>query len=297
MQENPSEDSSSLLRRALRFSEFGEFAAAKDVLETAIQTEPTFAEGWLTLGTIHDKLDEVEKARECFQQAASLNPDWTDPIVSLGKLEFKLKRYKEAKAVLLKYLELDGIDIDVLVLLAQSAFHLDDCKTVLSATSKIIDLDEGVFEAWELRGLCHAKQGNMSPACVALNMALELNPSSTTSLNGVGDMCYKSNNFVGAVDCYGPSLAKRKKQPEIMFRYGTSLWLLDRWSEAISVLEQYTTLVPNDPAGWNNLGVVLREKGEVVRALECYKRALQIDPDLEEPRKNLETAMNKQVIL
>ncbi len=297
MQDTSLEESSTLLRRALRFSEFGEYAAAKDVLKTAIQSHPTFAEGWFALGSIHEKIDEFDKARECFGQAASLNPDWTDPLVSLGKLEFKLKRYKEAKAVLQRYLELDGIDTDVLVLLARSAFQLEDCKTVLSTTSKIVDLDESVFEAWELRGLCHAKMGNISPACVSLNMALELNPSSTTSLNGVGDMCYNSNNFAGAVECYGPSLKKRKKQPEILFRYGTSLWLLDRWSEAIPVLEQYTEQVPDDPAGWNNLGVALREKGEVVRARDCYKRALQINPELEEPRNNLETAMNKQVIL
>jgi len=297
MSDKPNEELNSLLHRAVRFSEFGEFAAAKDVLKTAIHVEPAFTEGWFTLGTIHEKLDEIDKARECFQRAASLNPEWANPLVSLGRLEFKQKRYKEAVSVLKKYLELDGNDTDVLVLLARSAFQLDDCKTVLDTTSKIVDLDESVFEAWELRGLCHAKMGNISPACVALNMALELNPSSTASLNGVGDMCYKSHNFTGAVDCYGPSLKKRKKQPEILFRYGTSLWLLERWSEAIPVLEQYTTLVPEDPAGWNNLGVALREKGEVLRARDCYKRALQINPDLQEPKNNLETGMNKQVVL
>jgi len=297
MQDTPLEEPSTLLRRALRFSEFGEYAAAKDVLKATIQSFPSFAEGWFTLGSVHERLDEVDKARECFQQAASLNPDWTDPLVSLGKLEFRLERYREAKTVLQKYFELDGIDTDVLLLLARSAFQLEDCKTVLNTTSKIVDLDESVFEAWELRGLCHAKMGNISPACVSLNMALELNPSSTTSLNGVGDMCYESHNFAGAVECYGSSLKKLKKQPEILLRYGTSLWLLDRWSEAIPILEQYTTQVPNDPAGWNNLGVALREKGEVVRARECYKKALQINPNLEEPQKNLETAMNKQVIL
>jgi tetratricopeptide (TPR) repeat protein len=296
MHGNPSEEPESILRRALRFREFGEYAAARDILESAVQKNPTFAEYWLTLGIIHENLDEVDKARECYQQAVSLKPDWTDPLVHLGQLEFSLMRYKEARSALKKYLELGGNDTNTLVTLAQSAFHIDDCKTVLATTSKIIDIDEDVFEAWELRGLCHAKMSNMSSACVSLNMALELNPSSTASLNTVGDMCYKSQNFNGAVSCYGPSLAKQTEQPEILFRYGTSLWLLGRWSEAIPVLERYTALVPDDPAGWNNLGVALREKGEVVRAIDCYKKALQINPNLDESRNNLETALNKQVI-
>jgi tetratricopeptide (TPR) repeat protein len=296
MPDTPFEEPDSILRRALRFSEFGEYAAARDVLKLAIQNDPLFVDGWLALGTIHEKLGEVDKARECYQQATSIKPDLTDPLAYLGQLEFSLKRYKETRLALKKYLELGGNNASILVILAQSAFHLDDCKTVLSTTSKIIDIDENVFEAWELRGLCHAKMSNMSSACVALNMALELNPSSVASLNTVGDLCYHSQNFSGAVDCYSSSLAKLKKQPEILLRYGTSLWLLDRWSEAIPVLEQYTILVPDDPVGWNNLGVALREKGEVVRALDCYKRALQINPDLHEPRNNIETATNKQVI-
>jgi Flp pilus assembly protein TadD len=297
MQDPPSEGPEPLLHRAQRFSEFGEYAAARDVLRTAVQSDSTFAEGWYALGNVHDRLNELDKARECFKQASSLRPDWTDPIASLGQLEFKQKRYKEVTSVLKKYLKLDGSAADVLLMLAQAAFHLEDCKTVLAATSRIIDLDEDVSKAWELRGLCHAKMSNISSACVALNMALELNPSSIASLNAVGDLCYTSQNYTGAVDCYGPSLSKRKKQPSIMFRYGTSLWFLERWTEAIAVFDEYTKLAPDDPAGWNNLGVALREKGEVVRARECYKKALQINPNLEEPRKNLETATNKQMIL
>jgi Flp pilus assembly protein TadD len=297
MQDPSSEDSDSFLHRAQRFSEFGEYAAARDILKTAVQKEPAFAQGWLALGLVHEQMDSLDKARECFLQAMNLRPDWIDPVARLGMLEFEQKRYKEAASVLKSYLKLSGDSTDVLLMLAHSAFRLDDCKTVIAATQRIIDLDEGISKAWELRGLCHAKMSNISSACVALNMALELNPSSVTSLNTVGDICYASQNYSGAVDCYGPSLAKRKKQPSIMFKYGTSLWFLERWTEAIDVLNRYTKLVPGDPAGWNNLGVALREKGEVVRARECYKKALQINPGLEEPKKNLETAMYKQMIL
>jgi len=115
-------------------------------------------------------------------------------------------------------------------------------------------------------------------------------------LNAVGDLCYDSGNYEGAVSFFTPSITKRRKQPNVLFRLGTALWFLDRWSDAILYLEHYTKLAPDDAIGWNNLGVALREKGEVTRSLECYRRALKIDPHLEVAKTNMTTAMNKQVI-
>lgn len=297
MADQPKEDPESLFRRATRYIEFGESIAARDTLLAIIEIDPAVAKIWNTLGLVYQELKDYENARECFTKASAIEPEWTEPIVSLGLLEFSLKSYKAAKIALCKYFDLNGQDTEILVTLARSAFQLDDCKTVQKVTSQIIDLDNDVYEAWELRGLCHAKQSKFSSALVALNVALELDPRSVVALNAVGDLCYEGANYEGAVSFYEPSLSKRKSQPKILLRHGTSLWFLDRWSEAIPFLERYTELAPDDPVGWNNLGVVLREKGEVTRSLDCYKRALQLNPDLEVVSKNMETAMYKEMIV
>ncbi|MHA2425873.1 MAG: tetratricopeptide repeat protein, partial [Candidatus Thorarchaeota archaeon] len=88
-----------------------------------------------------------------------------------------------------------------------------------------------------------------------------------------------------------------QKQPIPLFRIGASLWYLDKWADAITFFEQYVELAPDDPKGWNNLGVTLREKGEVKRAIECYNKALILDPSLEVVRTNMKTAKDMQLIL
>ena len=112
----------------------------------------------------------------------------------------------------------------------------------------------------------------------------------------MGDLCYEAKNYIRAIDFYEMSFSFDDGQPRILFRYGTSLWLLDRWTEALPLLEKYTTLAPHDPKGWNNLGVVLREKGDVKRSTECYKQALELDSSLDVVKKNLETAKNMQIL-
>lgn len=296
MQDQPQEDSNTLFRRATRYQEFGEFTAARDTFLAVVELDPSFAKAWNSLGIVYKELKAIDNAHECFKKAALLEPDWTEPFVNLGLLEFSQKSYKSAKETLCKYMDMGGKEIEILVILARSAFHLDDCNTVQKVTSLIINIDEGTYEAWEMRGLCHAKKSKFSSALVALNMAIELDPRSIVALNAVGDLCYEASNYEGAVSFYEPSLSKRKSQPRILLRHGTSLWFLDRWGEAISFLERYTELAPVDPIGWNNLGVALREKGEVTRSIECYKKALQINPELEAALKNMGTAMHKQMI-
>ncbi|MDF1539925.1 MAG: tetratricopeptide repeat protein, partial [Candidatus Thorarchaeota archaeon] len=134
-------------------------------------------------------------------------------------------------------------------------------------------------------------------ACTSLNMAIDLHQGAISSANTVGDLTYELHNYTRSVEFYELSLKGNPDQPVPLFRMGTSLWQLEKWADAIPFFEKYVSLVPEDPSGWNNLGVVLREKGEVKRAIECYTKALEIDPSLEIVKKNMETAKDMQIIL
>jgi len=204
--------------------------------------------------------------------------------------------FSESADTLLGYVDSGGEDLEALLTLAKAAMKLNDCQTVITVTSKIIGIDNDLYEAWELRGLCQAELGRYNAACTSLNMAIDLHPGSLTALNTVGSLCYEAENYERAAEFFESSLRVRDDQAEILFKYGTTLWFLDRWSEAIPFLEAFTIKVPDNPKGWNNLGVVLREKGDVKRALECYNRALALEPGLEPVLRNMGTAKDMQMI-
>jgi tetratricopeptide (TPR) repeat protein len=168
---------------------------------------------------------------------------------------------------------------------------------VLTVTAYILETHNDLYEVWEMRGMCQAQLGRYNAACTSLNAAIDLNPRALSSLNTVGNLCYDAQNYERAAEFYESSLSVKRKQPDILFKYGTTLWLLEKWKRAIPILEKYTELSPNDPRGWNNLGVALREKGDVKRAIECYQKALELDSELEIVKKNMETAKEMQVFL
>ena len=65
-------------------------------------------------------------------------------------------------------------------------------------------------------------------------------------------------------------------------------------NRATTLYEQLVKKSPNDSAVINNLGVQYRNKGELYRALRCYEKANQIDPQKELYKNNLDAT--KKVI-
>lgn len=285
-----------LVQKAIRYQQFGELDAAADALKSALEKDPGNSDVLTRLGSLYEAQKAIGKAMECYRKALESDSENLSAYERLGFLKYTEGDFESAVQTLKPYFVAGGSEVDTLVLLAKAAYRLDDWDTVMEATSKIIKINEDMYEAWELRGESYAKKGKFNEACVCLNMAIDLHPASVTALNSVGDLCYEAENYLRAAEFYESSLRVSKKQPEVLFKYGTSLWFLDRWAESIPLLEHYVSLVPEDPRGWNNLGVVLREKGEVTKAIECYRKALKLNPEMEAARTNLETAMKKEVL-
>ncbi len=293
----PSDDVHKLFDRGEKFYRFHEYDAASEALKAAIEKDNDYSPAWNLLGLVHCESGKTDQARNCFKEAISRDPTWLEPLQNLGSLEFSEKNYQDSTKFMKKYFKLGGNDVEALLTLSSAAFEIGDCKTVISVTSKILDIDDDIFQAWAMRGICQAKTERYNAACTSLNIAIELNPKAVSSLNTVGEVCFDSKNYERAIEFYEMSLEAKTKQPIPMFRIGVSLWYLNRWAEAISFFEKYVELTPEDPKGWNNLGVVLREKGEVKRAIECYNKALSLDSTLEIVRTNMKTAKDMQLIL
>ncbi len=295
--EEQREEAAAHYQRAMQFHQFGQIHAAIDSLQEAVRLSPSYDEAWEQLGVLSTRTGDVDRARECLQRAFSLNSERISSLAYLGNLEYSESRLEEALSVLEDYTKKGGDDLDTLLTLARAAFRLNLCSKVLNITSLIIELDDDVAEVWEMRGICQARKSRYNAACISLNVAMELDSDSCDAAVKVGDICYEAENYERAIEFYRLCLTIDWDRPLVLLRLANSLWFMERWSAALPFMEEYTASVPDDPRGWNNLGVLLREKGEVKRAIECFNRALKLDPNLEAPEKNLSTAKHMQILL
>jgi Flp pilus assembly protein TadD len=81
---------------------------------------------------------------------------------------------------------------------------------------------------------------------------------------------------------------------EITSAIGSAQLGLGRLHQAEALLRDAVAAAPEDPRAWNNLGVVLMEKGEYAEASEVFRRAFAFDAgESSLIRENLRLALEK----
>ena len=65
---------------------------------------------------------------------------------------------------------------------------------------------------------------------------------------------------------------------EDLVKKGQSLMDDGKFDNALGFFEQALLLNQNDPDLWNNKGVALRSLGRYEESMECFNKALEIEP-------------------
>ncbi len=88
----------------------------------------------------------------------------------------------------------------------------------------------------------------------------------------------RTRDFDGSIALLQTALGKNPKDANALFFLGLSYAGKKMYREATDALTQVTELTPAFPGAWFELGVCLRQLGEVERALASYEKNLELDP-------------------
>ncbi len=102
--------------------------------------------------------------------------------------------------------------------------------------------------------------------------------------------CERANRLAEAEQIYRGILTQIPNSVQALYGLGM-MALRAGHADAIGLLQQCVALDPNYPDSWNNLGVALQNRGEIDKAIECYRRAIAIRPDYSEGCNNLGNAL------
>ncbi len=114
----------------------------------------------------------------------------------------------------------------------------------------------------------------------------------------LGNQSYAKKQYADALDLYNQAIAKIHDEPKIHFNRGASLFKLGNYDEAHQALLSATS--SEDPEVrkmiFYNLGNVFLAKGDLDKAQLNYRRALEIDPQYDDARFNLEIALKNSLL-
>jgi tetratricopeptide (TPR) repeat protein len=97
----------------------------------------------------------------------------------------------------------------------------------------------------------------------------------------------KEGQNVQALKVIDESLARNPKDPQMRFRRGVALSMLDRKSEALAVFQKLVEDHPDMPAPYNNMAVIHGAQGDYDKARHSLEKAIRTNPAYATAYQNL----------
>ncbi|MFL7794271.1 MAG: tetratricopeptide repeat protein [Anaerolineae bacterium] len=244
--------------------------------------------------------------------ATPLGENIVDSNYLLGKEAYEAKDYAQVLILMDLVLEANPNLAPPHWYRGMAYFYLGDYESGLLEMEQALAIDPEYALAYADRGLLYAAMGDLDKAMADWERALELDPSLAKVHHNMGAMYFNQGDYYRALEQYGLAVAidptravswlnhsgtlmelgryrdcidsasraieLDPEQWEAYYNRGTCQAFLENYLAAKQDLEFYVAAVQDDPEAWYNLGICHRYLGEDQQAIECYSKAIELDP-------------------
>jgi tetratricopeptide (TPR) repeat protein len=155
------------------------------------------------------------------------------------------------------------------------------------ALTKAIALDASSWQSHNLLGLLYDQQKRHAEAIVSYHTALTYRPREPNVLNNLGLAYALSGNYDAAIDAYEQAIAAGSNSPKLYNNLGIAYAQRRRYIDALNTFKK----AMDEPRAYNNLGVALLGVGNPKKAVACFEKAIELNPQYyEKASENLRTA-------
>ncbi len=280
------EDLVALYNLAAATNELGQVESAQKLFRKILAHEPNDARTLTALGTALNQVGKWQEAEETFQHALAVNPSQADAQFDLASLQLAHEQYDQAGQNFQILAERDPKDAAARAGLGASlmgAGHADTARTALEAA---LAIDRKNRTALEDLGLLDMQEDKLSDAVARLQSAVALEDHAETrselalALARSGKLPEAEAQARAAVSLDPKDAAAHSLLSQIEGSLGRSAAAVDEQKKALDI-------APDDPDGWNNLGVLYARAKDVSKARDAFQHALRIDPHHSQALANL----------
>jgi tetratricopeptide (TPR) repeat protein len=220
----------------------------------SLEATPRSAILLYNVGVAFAEAGDAAKAEDYYQRAIVLNPRYTSAIINLGNLFERQGNSSQAEALYQRAISLDPRDPDAWVDIGNLYLQLGLTQQAESAYEKAIILKPNGAEAIVDLGAAFQRSGDFSAAEQAYRRAIAVDPSQAAAYSDLGALFLQQGN---------PDAAREQLMKAIEHDSSNALAYFD-------------------------LGVAYEQTGRRDLAAEMYTKALDIQPDYQRARSNLE---------
>jgi Zn-dependent membrane protease YugP/Flp pilus assembly protein TadD len=174
-------------------------------------------------------------------------------------------------------------------------FHAGDLAGALTLIDEALRLEPGLASAHYNRAVVLAFQGRRPESLAAIDAFFACQSAEIEPLIRTADPWYlrgtlrlDREDYQGAIDDLSKAFDLEPSDPATLLTNRGLAWLkLGQLERALQDTNDALALVPDDAVAHNNRGVIYRELGNFQQSESDLRRAIEIDPELPNPREHL----------
>ena len=285
------------------FSGLGEFDAARQVLEQAVQIKPTRADAHHLLGKVYLQQSRLPEAIEALGQAARLKSQAGEYAHWLGLAYLRADSLVAATTAFRKAVRLAPWDpkphLHLAQLYASKGQHGQAAKEqalferlslvqnrVELYEKKVADYPENA-RAHYLLGLTYVEQGRFALGLQFFERAIALDPSYAPAFHGKGRVLYQRNQIVPAIRAYERACQLDPQLYDAFNDLGQAYHQSGRYDRAVAAYRRALEIKPELALVHSNLGMAYAMQGNLNAATASFERSIELDPKVPDARDAL----------
>lgn len=273
--------------QAVRLLEMGDLEGAAAAFESARGSGADLPWAGFNAGVLQERLGSPQRAAASYQATLDAFPGFAPAGQNLVRLWLRQGRpLDQVEAELKERLgRADGVALrvglaEVLLAAGNNAAAEEECKKALKA-------DEKSIPAMVALANSYAGKKRFELARMVLQNARQLDEHDPAVWNRLGFVELALGNRPQAIENFKTAASLRPDYPEAHANYGAVLADTDDFAGAARELELAVKYAPRSAGTWLGLGNAFRGLQEFEKAEAAYRKALELDPAMNEARFNL----------
>ena len=253
---------------------------AVELMKSSVAIDPDSSSTHQNLGTVYLALGRTAQALESFQNAVRLDPESTDAHFNLGVAYQQANRLDEAKQQYEETLAVDPGFTDAQVNLAAIYLSRGQYRTCIDVSTTYLEHSSENYRLRLCRGRAYRKIGYVIDAARDLDEAAKIAPDDPAVAVERGGLLAMSGQLEEATTLLREVV---KSAPEIgraEMELVSALSELGRFDEALEALNEATARGPDSAERCSFLGEILQRLGRTDEARAAHQRAIELDGEL-----------------
>lgn len=260
----------------------GDCEKADEMLQNALNIAPKMRDNWFeakcfnAIALVQTSLGRNEDAIDSYKQAIKLAPGQIFAWNNLGNLCLQIGRNHEAMIAFQKAIEHNPFDPIAWNGMGNVYACSEYTDDAIAAYRKSIELAPLLPQPWNGLGEVYARSGRPNEAIIAYQKAISLNERFIQPWLGLARLYDNQGCHRDASKSYQQALTIDSKNSEIWNDLGCIYLKVKRFDDAVRAVSKAIELDRRFGWAYSNLGLVYANNGSINESIPCYLKSLDL---------------------